>query len=470
MRIVLVNPPVAQEALYGPVAWAAPVLPPLGLAALAAHAMRNGIHASVVDAVALRLDVEGTAAAVMERRPDAIGIGTTTVAFGRAAAVARACRRIAPGIPILVGGPHPTAVPEATLRDCPEIDAVVFGEGERTLVEACGRIEAGDRVAGVRGTAWRDDGGAIVVEEARPFLPDLDALPHPAWRLLPPLATAYRQSAFGFASLPSTYVVASRGCPSRCTFCAYEYWGRRYRQHGVAWTIDLLRDLHRWAGIRDVAFDDAIFGAKRSWMISFCEALLRADFRLTWSCNLRVDSHDAGVLALMREAGCWGVAFGIESGSERILETVNKRTTPGRVAGAVAAARGAGLVTKGYVMVGLPGETEETLAETSRFVLGLDLDLLTVNHFVPYPGTVDWDRADTFGRVEGGWDVYNWHHPSFVPHGFTRERLLLARRDLVRRFYLRPRVIARAASLARRTSALPLLARGALGLARLLAG
>ena len=131
--------------------------------------------------------------------------------------------------------------------------------------------------------------------------------------------------------------------------------------------------------------------------------------------------------------------------------------------------RRAGIATKGYVMVGLPGETPETIHETERFVLGLDLDLLTVNHFVCYPGTLDWQRADRFGEVDRSWDACSEHRISFVPTGLTREDLLAARRRIVRRFYLRPRILGRAAVMARSASGWEYLARGAAGLWGLLA-
>jgi len=166
----------------------------------------------------------------------------------------------------------------------------------------------------------------------------------------------------------------------------------------------------------------------------------------SWTCLGRVDHVTPENLRLMRRAGCWQISYGIESGSQAILEAIGKRITLEQIRTAVSATRAAGIQAKGFFIVGHPGETAETLRSTIEFALELPLNDISVTMLTPFPGTELYRRAAEFGQFDDDWRKLNLLNAVFVPHGLSVEALLRAQQELTRRFYLRPRVVADYAS------------------------
>ena len=459
LEVLLVSPPLRAEQRYGRLAAAGMYMPPMGLTVLAASLRKAGHSVALLDCEALGLNHQEAKEQCRRSAPRILGLTAVTMSVQSAADLAALLKPLLPNTVFVLGGPHLSAAPEETLTRYPQFDVGVIGEGEETLLELVRRVLCEESITDLEGTiVWIGD--TLRRNPNRALLEDIDTIPFPAWDLLPELQTHYRPSAFGFRKLPCMSVLTSRGCPGRCSFCSQGVWTDRYREHSAGYVLDMVRELYHHYGIRDLCIYDGTFGVKRSRLIELCELLIAERWDLVFSCNLRVGMADEKMLRLLKRAGCWGVAYGIESGSSKILEHLRKDITPAMIQRAITLTARAGLISKGYLMVGTPAETEETLAETLAFISTLDLDLLTVNSFTPFPGTLDWERADGFGTFDKDWSRLNQHSYAFVPHGLTRERLEYYVRLITRTFYVRPRVMINFARLMLNPYHLPLIYSG----------
>jgi radical SAM superfamily enzyme YgiQ (UPF0313 family) len=202
-----------------------------------------------------------------------------------------------------------------------------------------------------------------------------------------------------------------------------------------------MTELYHRFGIREFSFEDDTFITFKTRLQDICQQLIELGLDISWTCLGRVNHVTADNLLLMKKAGCWQISFGIESGSQEILHLVNKRIRLDQVRQAVRLSREAGIRTKGFFILGHPGETPETLRMTIDFALELPLDDISVCHMTPFPGTELYDRATEFGEFDPDWNAMNLLTIVFIPHGLTRNELLSAQKELIRRFYFRPRII-----------------------------
>ena len=332
-------------------------------------------------------------------------------------------------------------MPEVTFNLFREFDLGVIGEGEETLKDLLGELsKAQPDLSAVAGLIFSRE-GQIVRTPTRPFIKDLDSLPLPAWDLLPSLTDPYRLSIVGTKSDRATAIVTSRGCPGRCTFCDRSVFGTRYRGYSARYVLRMIDVLINHYGIEDLLIYDDNFVANGKRLQEICECLIQGNYDISWSCCARVDMVNPGKLALMKKAGCWQIEFGIESGSPKILECMNKRITLEKVEQAVRWAKEAGIMTRGNFIFGYLGETKATLNETLEFLLRLDLDYFQQTFLTPYPGSEVYKTALQYGQADLDWTNLNNLAINFVPHGLTSEDLSNFSRKAFRRFYLRPRVI-----------------------------
>lgn len=440
-RVILVNPPLGREERYGKLAIGGSYMPPLGLSYLASSLKENGFEVFIVDCEALSLSVEKGSTHILGLGPDFIGITSTTVSVNHAARLALCLKKTKKEIPIILGGSHVTVIAEETMQKFPQFDIGVLGEGELTIVELLKALEAGDSLDEVRGLIVRVDKDLVKVTEPREVIEDLDKLPFPALDLLPDLTRYYRPSVFGFKKLPAGSLITSRGCPGRCSFCNQGPFGKRYREHSAGYVMEMIKVLYYKYGVRDIAIYDGTFGINKKRFVLLCEMLIKEGLDLVWSSNARVDLITLENLRLMKRAGCWSVAYGIESGAQEIIDFLQKGIKIDEVRRVLDMTRKAGIVTKGYFMLGAPMETEETMQKTLDFVLTSSLDLVTMNNYTPLPGTKDYDRVSEYGKFNKDWRLLNEHNIVFVPNGLTARQIDHSIRKITRRFYLRPRII-----------------------------
>jgi radical SAM superfamily enzyme YgiQ (UPF0313 family) len=416
-------------------------MPGIGTLVLAAVARAAGHRVHLVDGKRTGTPVDDVARHVAALRPTHVGISATTISIHNAARIAARVKALVPGVVVTVGGPHVSAVPERTLETFDGFDYGIVGEGEESYLDLIARLGRGAAPHGVAGLVWRD-GAGVRANPRAPFLDGeaLDRLPEPAWDLVPDFPLRFQPNVFNYRATPVASLVTSRGCPFSCTFCDRSTSGRRGRFHGVDYVVALCRRLEG-LGVRHVLFYDDLFTVNRPRVVELCERFLAEGFRFTWSCNSHPNLLDEATLRLMHRAGCWQIAYGIESGSQRVLNVVKHEVKIPRMLETLRVTRAAGIRVKGLLMMAHPTEDETSLAETVDFLRTAPLDLVQVTKFTPYPGTPSYATVRSHGAFDEDWEQMNAMNWVFVPNGLSAETLERAFRTAYRTFYTRRDVL-----------------------------
>lgn len=441
-RIVLINPPLSGEEKYGSLSGGGAYLPPLGLGILAAVLREKGYNVSILDFECIGMGIDNAEKEIEKQNPDVLGITAVTVSILNAAELAKKIKAKL-SIPIIIGGSHISAVPLETMEMFSCFDFGVVGEGEHTLPELLEELKKDtgnwSKIKGIVFRQGRDK--KPMVTTPRPFINNLDTIPFPAWDLLPDLKTYYRPQVFGFKQWPVASIISSRGCFGKCTFCDRTVSGSRLRFHSAGYVMRMIKELYYHYGIRDIIIYDDCFLVNKKRLNEFYERMKNEKMKLTWHCNGRVDTVTPDLLRKMKEIGCWQVAYGVESGSQRVLDSLRKNITLEKVKQALKWTKEAGMKTKCYFMLGLLQDTRETIEETKHFILNNEFDILTLNHFTPFPNTPDYENAHKYGSFNKDWKLLNQHNLVFIPHGLTKEYLEESIREITRKFYFRPRIM-----------------------------
>ena len=439
--ILLANAPYSLYERYGDLASVGSTLPHLGLLMLGSVLRKAGHRVRIIDSTAQILDNKETLEEIKKFQPDIVGFTGVTPSILKAVKMASMVKDLYPSIPILIGGPHFTAIPEKTLMDYPVFNYGVVGEGEITIVELVNALASNRKPSNVPGVAFREN-GRVRFNPPRPPIMNLDSLPFPAWELLDDFPSKYHPALFKYKRLPSTHIISSRGCPHKCIFCDTSVFSRRVRFHSPEYVLEMVDFLVKYFKIKEVVFEDDQFLVKQERVAEICEGLLNAKFDIAWSCSGRVDSvNDLALLKLMKRSGCWQINYGIESASQKILDFAKKAITIEQVEKAVSLTRKAGILAKGYFIFGLPFETEKTMKNSIRFAKQIPLADVSVFMLTPFPGSRMYDIAEQYGTIENDFDKMNVLNVVFVPKGLSKEKLLYFQRRFMKEFYLRPRIL-----------------------------
>lgn len=410
MRFLLVNPSY-KETYSNPMArYGVPFYPVLSLATLIRPLTDAGHEVQVIDRCYEDLALDGILERVRAWKPDFVGVTGTTPLFPQMSRVARAVKSIDPGIRTIGGGAHCSALPEQSLEEA-GFDYVVYGEGDTTLVD----LAEGKPAREIRGLVWRDAGTAVK-NPPRPWLEDLDLLPFPEWEAFD--IPRYRRY---FSRLinqrgPCAFFESSRGCVFSCNYCGSKNTvGRTFRTKSVERVLAEIEYMMR-CGFREFYVVDDIFTTDVARVKRICEGILRKGWKIPWQCSngIRVDMGDQEMFDLMRRAGCYKVAFGFESGDDRVLKQAGKggRATVEAASRVVGMCKKAGIQVFGFFMVGLLHDTEETMERTIRLGRRLETDLLKVSICIPFPGTAMYHRLAADGLLNAvPWDAYNVYNP-----------------------------------------------------------
>lgn len=391
MNIVLLNPRLST--------WSPNVYVPLGLAYVAA-ALEQANH----DVQILDFNVRKVKRAEFEEKignAEIVGITGIITDYHEIVKLAHAVRTINNGAKMVLGGALATSLPERMLQ-ATQADAVVIGEGERTIVELVSAIEQNEKLGDIRGIAYRENGNVIVTEPVIPIA-DIDAIPFPARHLLE--MRFYPTNAFETFGLRlkrkvrSTVLISSRGCPYSCTFCFKGMWGHKWRGRSPENLIEEMEFLQREYGMNGFLFYDDTFNVNKNRVFKFCQLLKERELDVAWYCNTRADLLTEEMLDAMHDAGCIGVAFGIESGNQEVLDSTKKGLTLHQVRQAVKWTKDAGISVVGYFIFGLLGETKATIRETLDFARELDLDFYGFSLPDPLPCTELYDSAVEAGLI-----------------------------------------------------------------------
>jgi anaerobic magnesium-protoporphyrin IX monomethyl ester cyclase len=404
------------------------VIPPLGLAYCAAAVEKwAGAEVKLVDAVAGKNDADQILALVADERPDLIYVAAGTSTLARDLAFLARAKQVSPATKAAVMGTHVSARPDDGFA-APGADFVIRGEPEATCAELA-RAAAGEGSYGeVPGLSWRAD-GRVVHNPSRELIADLDALPHPARRFFRPYSYEPPFMRHGRFDI----VITSRGCPYPCNYCSTgAYYGRKIRFRSNADVLAELREMVEEEGVRQVGFWDDTFTIGKRRVLELCELIADASLEFSWMCMSRVDTVDDEMLAALARAGCYLVIYGVESGSQRVLDRMGKKTTVEQARRAFEATARAGLEAAAFFMFGNLDEREEDMRATVRLAKELDASFASFNVATPYPGTrfyeqVKNDLGGDFDRYDARRSVYG-------------DRALLERyiKKGYREFYLRP--------------------------------
>jgi anaerobic magnesium-protoporphyrin IX monomethyl ester cyclase len=426
MKVTLVNPPYPQSV------HSHPAFIPLGLAYLGAVAEKAGHQVTIIDCQAEKLAPEAFRARLEKTPSDIVGVTATTLLYKSAMKLIGVAKEAHPQAFTVLGGSHGTFWDENALKEYPALDIVVRREGEQTFIELLEKLESKASLNGVLGITYRD-GDKTVRNADRHFLQDLDSLPFPAHHLLP-LENLKHNGKIIFP------LVSSRGCVYWCDFCStVRMFGRGYRMRSAKNVVDEMQLIHDKYGIDQVTFYDDAFSVDRNRVMQICQELQARKLHLKWDCGTRVDMVDRELMQTMRGAGCFAVWLGVESGSEKILGAMNKRIKLEQTRQAYKTAHDVGLMTIANVVLGFPGETEQTARETIRFVKELSPEDVGFYIATPYPGTPMYEEV-----VKNGWlrvtdfDKYDTAGPTFETPWLSMEKLVELRAKAYQDFYLRP--------------------------------
>ncbi|MFA5339546.1 MAG: radical SAM protein [Candidatus Omnitrophota bacterium] len=439
-KILLVNPPSAFDVYKNSkVRAAVPRLPVMSLAMLASVLLKEGAEVKILDLAVEPDHLSSLGKAVKDFLPDFVGITATTPLFFEAASVARTIRGIKNDAVLIAGGAHPSALPEECLKTS-DFDIIVIGEGEETLKE----IVRGDRWAGIRGVAFRED-GKIVMTPEREITGNLDDLPVPALQLFD--LSRYSCPRMISRRNPVGPLEMSRGCVFRCSYCNKNISGRTFRIKSPERVIEEIAHLRR-LGFREFHVLDDQFSTDIKKAKEICRAIIRSGIGMPWNLRtgVRVDRIDEEFLDLARRAGCYQVGVGFESGSQASLDAIGKGIDLTQAFKASGMIRRAGLECVGFFMLGLPTDTADTLEETINFAIRLDPDYAKATILVPFPGTVIFDEFEKKGLIKTrDWRKYNFHNASEIYVHPNLDWMTLNRyyNKFHRRFYLRSNYIFR---------------------------
>ncbi|MBI5099847.1 MAG: radical SAM protein [Nitrospirae bacterium] len=343
---------------------------------------------------------------------------------------------------IAVGGPYPIAMQEKCLADSKDIDAVVTGEGEITVVEMLEKLSQRESLDGVEGVVFRD-GERIIINPKRLLITDIDALPFPARELLgdtnnyiPPPATYKRK--------PVAVIMTARGCNRRCIYCFQidkeRNSGIRYRSvENVMQEIELCLD----QGYREIKFIDDTFAADYDRAMQITHEIKRRKLDFTWFASACVNQVDKPLLKAFKDAGCWAILFGAESGVQKNLNTIRKGITLDQTRKAVKAAKEVGLTVYTPFLFGLPGQTFEDGLKTIDFACEINPDIANFHALTPFPGTELYDNIKKYGTMSDDLTDFTYQGAAFVPYTMTREEIAKLRQLAFKRFYSRPKFIAK---------------------------
>jgi len=442
-KIVFVAPPLSMMERYGVTGQSGGRTMPTGLACLAAVTRSAGYSTKIVDAEIMKFSSSQTADKILAFQPDYVGFTAVTISIFNAAEVAALLKKNRKDIICVIGGHHFSALPEETLKLFPSFDIGIIGEGEATIGELLNNLNKGlnlEKLKKVKGIIFRKS-HELIKTEPRERIKDLDSLPMPAWDLLPDIGRYYCPPVHTVKKLPATNLVTSRGCPGKCIFCARNVYGSTLSCYSASRVMEIIRDLYFNYGVREIQFRDDEFLAFRKRLKELCQLLINEKLDLVWSCTGRVDFINPKVLDLMKKAGCWQIWYGIESGSQKILDIMKKGIDIDDTIRAIKWTKESGIDSCGFFIIGNPGETRETLRKTINFALRLGISECHAGFMTPFPGCELYETYKKYGTFENDWRKLHGWIPVFVPYGLTRAELKFFSNKFHRKFYFRLKII-----------------------------
>ncbi len=412
--------------------------PHMGIGYLASILRKNGHEVYFFDCAILKEPYSEIVKEVENLNPDVLGITAVSAYYSEMKKLAWMLGKLE--IPIIIGGVHVTILPELSLREV-GAEFAILGEGEITILELMNNWEDHEKRKEVKGIAYIEEDQLIVTGQ-RDLIEDLDGLPFPAWDVINPLNYSIKDSYFKVKRYPVGLIFTSRGCPHICSFCAScNFWRHKFRCRSPKNVVDEIEYQVREFGIREMQFGDDYFNHTKKHVIEICREIQKRKLDLTFSCpnGLRIENVDEELLTIMKKTGFYSLTFAFESGSQKVLDGINKKLRLKRAVKILKLAKKLGYFINGYFMFGLPGETYETARRTMQLAKKLPFDALAFFLAKPLPGSIwfdDWVQNKDISKIDYDWfhfleienklEFSDGNHKFRVPAGAWRE------------FYFRP--------------------------------
>ncbi|MGA3112528.1 MAG: radical SAM protein [Candidatus Bathyarchaeia archaeon] len=378
-------------------------LPPLGLAYIGAALEKNAFQVEIYDNYLLERPIDEVKSEIKKRSPEIVGITCNSLAYGRCVELAKAVKEVSPSSRVVVGGPHASYMPQ-TILDHPEIDYVIIGEGERAIVQLASSITKGEKskaAAQIPGVACKI--GHEIAKTEPQFISNLDEVPFPARHLLP--MRMYHRELSYLTVKPVDTMSVHRGCPYRCAYCeTRELWGSACRAFSPPRVISEIKHMMETYGTRGIYFVGDNFTINKKRTSELCRLIKSNKLDLKWTCETRADLINKELLSEMKSAGCQTMFFGVESGSPRIQQKLNKGIDLQEVVKAFELCRQAGIQTVTSFMLGIPGETVEDMNQTFKFAQTLKADWCQFNIYIACPGSQLYDEVINKGLYDQMYD------------------------------------------------------------------
>lgn len=410
--------------------------PSLGLGYVAAVLEREGHKVFYLDCTAEKISLSEIKEKFKQYPVvDFVGITATTPLINNALTMATYAKEIFPNVKIVLGGVHPSVMPDEVLSHR-DVDYVVRDEGEETVVD----LVNGKNEEEILGLSYKRD-GKIIHNPLRPLIQNLDTIPAPSYHLMP--LDKYYPPVGGYKRLPAMSIFATRGCPGRCTYC-YRTFRGIVRKRSAKNIIDEIKLLQKNYGIKEICFYDDTFTLFKDEIKKFCQIIIDEKMDLTWSCFTRVDYVDEDLLKLMKKSGCHLILFGVESADEEVLKNIRKMISLDQVKRVVKICRKIGIETRASFMIGNAGDNKQTIEKSIKFALELDPDEVQFNITTIYPGTEMWEWAHKNGYITCyDWNKYSMSNICFRHPNLTQEQMKHYYKLAHLKFYFRPKIILR---------------------------
>ncbi|MBI4980532.1 cobalamin B12-binding domain-containing protein [Candidatus Woesearchaeota archaeon] len=428
---------------------------PLGLGYIAAALEKNGFEVQVLDAIILDqnknivrndmihlgLDWPELYREIERIAPDVVGISCLfSSQSGNAYKVAELVKQFNPNLPIIMGGAHPSSVPEEVLAN-PNVDFVVLGEGEATMVKLLNHMTDITGLKQIKGIGFKHN-KKIIINSEREFIENIDDISLPARHLFP--MELYLNSEMGHGAdlmrKPIVSMITSRGCPYNCVYCSvHTVWGRKFRARSPKNVVDEIELLVKQYGVREIHFEDDNLTLKRERMIDICKEIVARNLDIKWTTpnGVAIWTLDKEVLTWMKKAGCYKLCFGIESGDPETQKFIRKSIPLDKCKEIVREANKLGIWTHGFFIIGFPFEDQTSINNTLNYAIDSDLDFASFFLATPYPKTDLYAIMNENGMIGHlTWETLRVSAASINTKYFTREELTKIQKDMFKKFVL----------------------------------
>lgn len=399
---------------------------PMGILYVASACLKRGIETKIIDQYVNNLSNKEVLGMLEKENPNFVGFSLTSLAFENSIILAKNIKKKIKNCRIVAGGPW-ASLRRDKILEYREFDYVIYGEGEITLPQLLKKFSDQKKLYSINGLIFRQ-GNKVIINKPREFIKNLDAFPFPARDIIN-INDYSRGRSFYVNSQPVDYLQATRGCPYSCTFCSSsDIWHRSYRMRDPVKIVDEMVYLINHYGSRGFHFSDDNLTVNKKFVINLCQEIIKRKINLPWVCISRVDTLDEEVVRMMKKAGCTGMWFGLESGSQEILDFLKKGTTLNKIKKTIKLCQKYKMKLGGSFMLGVPIETSKTIKETVKLAWSLNLTNSWFNYFVGIP------NCELYQRIkENKWYKYKYCETLIVQTpNFTCDQMY----DLCRRYNL----------------------------------